>query len=477
MPPRYSYWTIIAGGLPTAFRAAEREELMPTFTRLREKHPDAEMRWFARGKLWDSPDAARRELDTRRPEGEGRPRRRTDGRPAPADGPARNRDWRPGGEHRDPRQKYADAKKTRNVERRKQKFARKHGDDRPARGGDGRGAAPPDRPPAEREGAKRFGDRPRRPLGPQGAQGDARGDQRRGWGDRAPRGDARPGAPKARPSGGAGPRPWAKPRDAGAAAGGEQRRGRDDRPARGADTRPGGWKPKPATGAARPWSKPNDGGSRAPQRPGGPERHDRPPRRKWDTRADHGRHEGPPRAKERDRQNTAPRGRETRDGSDRPPRRAEWREPRTDRGPRDAGTRPPDRPWEHRGRGGGQGRFSNQRPGSRGKQPGGWKPRDERDRSGPPQGRPWSGAPDRGGSRARDDREREPARRRFEPPSFERNQGTEEPSTPPRPRGPNREPRPSESPEPTPPPRPSEPVTTPPGPPERGRLVKKPRRP
>ncbi len=49
MPPRYSYWTIIAGGLPTAFRAAEREELMPTFTRLREKHPDAEMRWFARG--------------------------------------------------------------------------------------------------------------------------------------------------------------------------------------------------------------------------------------------------------------------------------------------------------------------------------------------------------------------------------------------------------------------------------------------
>ena len=27
MPPRYAYWTIIAGGLPTAFRAAEREEL------------------------------------------------------------------------------------------------------------------------------------------------------------------------------------------------------------------------------------------------------------------------------------------------------------------------------------------------------------------------------------------------------------------------------------------------------------------
>ena len=59
MPPRYAYWTIIAGGLPTAFRAADRDELMPTFTRLREKHPDAEMKWFARGKLWASPEAAR----------------------------------------------------------------------------------------------------------------------------------------------------------------------------------------------------------------------------------------------------------------------------------------------------------------------------------------------------------------------------------------------------------------------------------
>jgi hypothetical protein len=96
MPPRYSYWTIIAGGLPTAFRAAERDELMPTFQRLREKHPDAEMKWFARGKLWDSPDAAMEALrNERTPEG----------------GERRGKDWRPGGEHKDPRQKYKDAKK------------------------------------------------------------------------------------------------------------------------------------------------------------------------------------------------------------------------------------------------------------------------------------------------------------------------------------------------------------------------------
>src|SRR5687767_1221434 len=122
MPPRFSYWTIIAGGLPTAFRATEREELMPTFTRLREKHPDAEMKWFARGKLWDSPEAVRADTERRRggfaregggtaPNREGdaprqgatdtRDRSRHRDRP---EGPPRNREWRPGGEHRDPRQ-------------------------------------------------------------------------------------------------------------------------------------------------------------------------------------------------------------------------------------------------------------------------------------------------------------------------------------------------------------------------------------
>ena len=58
MPPRYAYWTILAGGLPTAFRATEREELLPTFHRLREKHPDAELKYFARGRLWNSRDEA-----------------------------------------------------------------------------------------------------------------------------------------------------------------------------------------------------------------------------------------------------------------------------------------------------------------------------------------------------------------------------------------------------------------------------------
>lgn len=85
MPPRYSYWTILAGGLPTAFRAADRSDLLPTFNRIRDKHPDAQMKWFARGRLWESPEAAQEDLQ----------RLRT----------RRHSDWRPGGEHRDPRKK------------------------------------------------------------------------------------------------------------------------------------------------------------------------------------------------------------------------------------------------------------------------------------------------------------------------------------------------------------------------------------
>jgi hypothetical protein len=105
MPPRYAYWTIIAGGLPTAFRAAEREELLPTFQRIRQKHPDAEMKYFARGKLWESREAAH--ADEKRPS-------------------TRNRDWRPGGDHRDPRQKFVDAKRQRNAATRQQRWERKN---------------------------------------------------------------------------------------------------------------------------------------------------------------------------------------------------------------------------------------------------------------------------------------------------------------------------------------------------------------
>jgi len=90
MPPRYAYWTILIDGKATAFRAREREELLPTFNQLARKNADIAMRYFARGKLWDNPEQAQwanrnREVTRTEP---------------------RTRDWRPGGQHKDPRARF-----------------------------------------------------------------------------------------------------------------------------------------------------------------------------------------------------------------------------------------------------------------------------------------------------------------------------------------------------------------------------------
>jgi len=201
MPPRFVYWTIIAGGLPTAFRAAEREDLLPTFHRIREKHPDAQLKWFARGRLWETKEEADRERDERRARAaeQDRPSRPRAGRDSLS--AARGKNWRPGGEHHDPRQPYKDAKKARNQDRRQERFARKHGD------------GPRDTP---RTGPPRSDSRgPERPLPVRPLPAAPRPD--RPWSAK-PRdrktGAARPWAPKPRdgkPPAAA--RPWsAKPR-------------------------------------------------------------------------------------------------------------------------------------------------------------------------------------------------------------------------------------------------------------------------
>jgi hypothetical protein len=179
MPPRYAYWTIIAGGLPTAFRAADRDDLMPTFRRIQEKHPDAEMKYFARGKLWASPADARL---TR--EEEERPK-----------SPPRGRDWRPGGEHRDPRQPFKDAKKARNQDRRQQRWERKTRDrdrETPPHGDPLRRPAAPRREFRDQRGPKPWSGKPaaqserrpteRRPTDRRPAE--RRPAERRPWSDR-----------------------------------------------------------------------------------------------------------------------------------------------------------------------------------------------------------------------------------------------------------------------------------------------------
>ncbi|HTH01281.1 MAG TPA: hypothetical protein VL882_13520 [Vicinamibacterales bacterium] len=94
MPPRHHYWTIILEGKPTAFRAHTQEELIPTLRQLQARHPDAVMKWFARGRLWESQDQERADAIARR-----RPKSRGAVEP-------RSREWRPGGEHKDPRDRF-----------------------------------------------------------------------------------------------------------------------------------------------------------------------------------------------------------------------------------------------------------------------------------------------------------------------------------------------------------------------------------
>lgn len=280
MPPRYSYWTILAGGLPTAFRSAEREDLLPTFARLREKHPDAVIRWFARGKLWESPEAARAAVVTRE---------------------SRGRDWRPGGTHRDPRQPYIDAKKDRNLRARHERFENRQRGDRD------KGAPPADRLPDQ---GTKHGERPLPPKRPVEArdQNDRpkgppreRSDGKAGWTPRPkwqPRGDAPPWRPA--PGGGTRPerphsswKPSSRPKPQGANFRpgprgprddarhddrGPQRRpgeGRDTRPAPPRDDRPtgprenphsrGSWVPKPKPA----WKRGDDTRGPAPK-PGPP---------------------------------------------------------------------------------------------------------------------------------------------------------------------------------------------------------------
>jgi hypothetical protein len=89
MPPRYAYWTILIDGKATAFRAKDREELLPTLNQLRRKNGDVALRYFSRGKLWDSPEQADWANRNARDLGE-----------------RRDRNWRPGGSHRDPRSRF-----------------------------------------------------------------------------------------------------------------------------------------------------------------------------------------------------------------------------------------------------------------------------------------------------------------------------------------------------------------------------------
>jgi hypothetical protein len=247
MPPRHAYWTIIVDDQPTSFRAHDVEELLPTFNRLREKHPDTQLKWFERGQLWESRDAAREHGLGR---GEKRWQGSRPGRETPAGEPKRDSKWRPGGEHRDPRQKYKDAKKAK-WDRYKQKIRARWDERARPRPDDGEFTPPHGDPMRSkvtgRGGAKRnWRDKDR---------GETPGD-RRGW-------RPREGRPQAqRDEWGAGKSWGGKPAPAG-----ERRTWR----------KPGG------RGARKPWNKSEGGGFRKKKPFGsGPPRAARPAKKRRD---------------------------------------------------------------------------------------------------------------------------------------------------------------------------------------------------
>jgi hypothetical protein len=174
MPPRFAYWTIILEGKPTAFRAHTSEELLPTLRQLQVRHPDAAMLWFARGRLWQSPEEERAAADARRRAREHR-------------GPG----WRPGGEHRDPRERF---KIPRDEKRRR--FAENLRRDRPE-------GVPPEQPPSSKDRPRPPGDRPPTRDYSNRAPRDRQGPEKAGWRPPEPRGRG-PGGRDSRPPGGGG---------------------------------------------------------------------------------------------------------------------------------------------------------------------------------------------------------------------------------------------------------------------------------
>ena len=140
MPPRFAYWTILIDNAPTAFRARDAEELLPTLAQLKRTNENVVLKWFSGGTLWDSPEAAR------------------EARRGPKVFEKRGADWRPGGEHRDPRARFDKKKPKPDRDR------RPYGDRPPQNpyGGD----RPPQQPCGARPPHKSYGDR--RPFKPGG---------------------------------------------------------------------------------------------------------------------------------------------------------------------------------------------------------------------------------------------------------------------------------------------------------------------
>jgi hypothetical protein len=259
MPPRYTYWTILFGDKPTAFRAATQEELLPTFGQIRGKHPDAVMMWFARGKLWRSEEEGRAAFAaTHQKRGQppffakkgdnlGRPPRPPeDGRPRDFRGPKpewrdKPRDDNRPHDQRPPRPQWQNRDRPKTQDGRPQDF---------------RGPKPP--ASARRPGGAGYGEASPKPRsGEGGPWRDKPRDNNRPPDQRPPRPEwqnkERPKTQDGRPQDFRGPKPSASARRPGDAGYGEA-------------------SPKPRSGEGGPWrDKPRDNNRPRDQRPPRPE--------------------------------------------------------------------------------------------------------------------------------------------------------------------------------------------------------------
>jgi hypothetical protein len=153
MPAPKSFWVILIGNTPTSFRGKEREDLLPTLRQLQRTQTGVTLRWFEQGKVWESPEAALGAAKLAATEAREK----------------RTREWRPGGEHRDPKARF---EMTRDQKRAKFKRDRSREDGpaspfgprvpRPPRTGDGPPRSPFVRNPSS-EGRPPRRDRPEAP--------------------------------------------------------------------------------------------------------------------------------------------------------------------------------------------------------------------------------------------------------------------------------------------------------------------------
>jgi hypothetical protein len=253
VPIDRKFWIIVDGTVPTAFRAPNREDLVPTLHQLQRTQPTVTLVWFERGRTWASPEEAREDQERRRKLA--RERKGT---------------WRPGGAHVDPRAKYQisrDEKRARFKKRATFDRQRSEGDTPPPPHHDKPFADKPrsDRPFSDKpRGDRPFGNKPfgRKPFGskPPGAKPYGR----KPFGSR-PQGDRPFGSrpPGDRPP--SGDRPFGKrpPRSSEGSSGGSGRE--EKRPWR--PSKPGGWAPRGRPKG--PWRPKGPRGPRGPKGGGG----------------------------------------------------------------------------------------------------------------------------------------------------------------------------------------------------------------